>query len=558
MVNGMSELNFNDDALYFVPLGGSGEFGVNLNLFGYKDRWLMVDCGMGFADDNLPGVDILLPDPTFIAERKDRLLGMVITHGHEDHIGAIAHLWPRLQCPVYATPFTAGLIRAKLKEAGLLDKVKLIEVPLEGSIQLEQFKVTYISVAHSIPEPNLLLIETPVGNIIHTGDWKFDDRPVIGVNTDLDVLRKIGERGVLALLGDSTNAATPGRTGSESDVVPAFTKIFEKFKGGVAVTSFASHVGRLRTIAKAAHSVGRSVALVGRSFHRINEVGRATGYLNDIPPFIRESEAAFVPKEEIVWVCTGSQGEPRSAMARLADGTHPHLELSANDVGVFSARCIPGNEKDVARVHTNLRAKGVHIVTDQDELIHVSGHPAYDDVVDLLQALKPKVLIPVHGEVYQLQAHAKIGETLQINQVLIPHDGQVIRLTPAGASVAGEVFHGVLCLDGKKIRPIKESPVGGRQKIAENGIVFVAVAIDKSGSLAAEPTVETFGLFNDEEREGIHTQIVEAVLEAVENLDDRSIFKDHSVEQAARIAARKLVKHQTNRHPPTEVKVLRV
>lgn len=554
----MSDLNFKDDALYFIPLGGSGEFGVNLNLFGYKDRWIMVDCGMGFADDSMPGVDILLPDPEFIAQRRDRLLGMIITHGHEDHIGAIVHLWPRLQCPLYATPFTAGLIRAKLKEAGLIDKVKIQEVQLGGRVQLEQFGVQYFSVAHSIPEPNLLVIETPVGNIVHTGDWKFDDRPVIGTNTEIDTLRDIGSKGVLALLGDSTNAATPGRTGSESDVIPAFTKIFGQFKGGVAVTSFASHVGRLRTIAKAAKAVGRNVALVGRSLHRINEVARATGYMNDIAPFVRESEAAYVAKEEMVWICTGSQGEPRSALARLADGSHPHLELAANDVAVFSARCIPGNEKDVSRVQTNLRAKGVHVVTDADELIHVSGHPSYDDVVDLLQALKPKVLIPVHGEVYQLQAHAKIGEKLQIPQVLVPQDGQVIRLTPTGATVAGEVHHGVLCLEGKKVRPIRETSVRGRQKVAENGIVFVALALDKTGSLAAEPTVDSFGLFNDEERPDMHRQMVEAVITAVEDLDDRTIFKDHSVEQAARIAARRLVKDQTGFHPPTEVKVMRV
>jgi len=548
-----------ENKVTFLPLGGCGEFGVNLNLFGYQDEWLMVDFGMGFAGDDLPGIEIILPDPKFIEERKDKLLGIVITHAHEDHIGALPHLWTRLRAPIYATPFTAEVIRIKMKEAGLLEQLILHEIPLQGSRKFGPFEVQFVNVAHSIPEPNLLVIKTPVGNIVHTGDWKLDANPVEGSTTDIAALKKIGQEGVLALIGDSTNAATPGRSGSEGDLLESLKKIFLRYPGRrIVVTSFASNIARLKSVATAAHGAGRVMALAGRSLWRMNEAARRTGYMKDLPPFLSEREATAAEPGQIVIMATGSQGEPRAAMARLATGEHPQLDLSPNDVVIFSARAIPGNEKDIARVQTNLRARAVNVITDNEEFVHVSGHPAYDDVVDLIQWLKPKVLLPVHGEVYQLQAHAKIGETLQVPQVLIPRDGDLIELTPAGARVAGEVHHGLLCVDGKKVVSVKDRMITSRKKIAEVGTVMVSLALDEDGSLISDPAISTHGIYTEEQQIAGEAELMELVIQAVEELDDRHIFKNDAVEQAARIAVRRAVNNSHGRKPIAEVHVIRI
>jgi len=545
--------------LHFVPLGGCGEFGVNLNLFGYQDQWLMVDLGMGFADDNLPGIEIILPDPKFIEERKEKLLGIVITHAHEDHIGAIPYLWTRLRAPIYATPFTAEVIRMKMKEAGLLEQLVLHEIPLRGSRKFGPFDVQMVNVAHSIPEPNLLIIKTPVGNIVHTGDWKFDTTPVEGSTTDIAALKKIGSEGVLALIGDSTNAATPGRSGSEGELAQSLRKIFLRYPNRrIVVTCFASNIARIKSVAMAAHGAGRVMALAGRSLWRMNEAARRTGYLKDVPPPLSEREATAANPGEIVIMATGSQGEPRAAMARLATGEHPQLDLSPNDVVIFSARAIPGNEKDIARVQTNLRAMGVHVVTDHEEFVHVSGHPAHDDVVDLIQWLKPKVLLPVHGEVYQLQAHAKIGEALQVPQVVIPRDGDVVELTPDGARVVDEVHHGILCVDGRKIVSANDIAIRGRKKLAELGTVMVSLALDTSGSLVSDPAISTLGIYTEAQQTDGEAELAARVIEAVEELDDRHIFKNEAVEQAARIAVRRAVNASHGRKPVAEVHVIRV
>ncbi|HCM83931.1 MAG TPA: ribonuclease J [Alphaproteobacteria bacterium] len=547
------------DKVTFLPLGGCGEFGVNLNLFSHNDEWLMVDFGMGFAGDELPGIDIILPDIKFIEERKEKLLGILITHAHEDHIGAIPHLWMRLRAPIYATPFTAQVIRMKMKEAGLLEQLILYEIPLGGSKKFGPFEVQLINVAHSIPEPNLLVIKTPVGNIVHTGDWKFDDSPVEGSTTNRKTLQNIGKEGVLALIGDSTNAATPGRSGSEGDLSKSLNKIFLRYPDRrIVVTSFASNIARLKSVALAAKAAGRVMALAGRSLWRMNEAARKTGYMTDLPPFLSEREATMVGPGEIVIMATGSQGEPRAAMARMAAGDHPQLDLSPNDVVIFSARAIPGNEKDIARVQTNLRARSVNVITDHEEFVHVSGHPAYDDVMDLIQWLKPKVLLPVHGEVYQLQAHAKIGEALQVPQILIPRDGDVIELTTEGAKVVDEVHHGLLCLDGKKVVPVTDQAIKSRVKLAELGTVLVSLAIDEDGSLVSDPAISTHGIYDEAGQEAGEMELMEIVIAAIEDLDDRHVMRDESVEQAARIAVRRAVNQSHGRKPVAEVHVHRV
>lgn len=543
----------------FLPLGGCGEFGVNLNLFGHNDSWLMVDFGMGFAGDELPGIDIILPDIKFIEERKENLMGILITHAHEDHVGALPHLWNRLRAPIYATPFTAEIIRMKMKEAGLLEQIELHELPLGSSKKFGAFEVQLISVAHSIPEPNLLVIKTPAGNIVHTGDWKFDDTPVEGSTTNRKTLQSIGKEGVLALIGDSTNAATPGRSGSEGELAASLEKIFQRYPNRrIVVTSFASNIARLKSVTLAAHAAKRVVALAGRSLWKMNEAARKTGYLKDLPPFLSERDATMADPGQLVIMATGSQGEPRAAMARLAAGDHPQLDLAPNDVVIFSARAIPGNEKDIARVQTNLRARNVNVITDHEEFVHVSGHPAYDDVVDLIQWLKPKVLLPVHGEVYQLQAHAKIGEALQVPQVLIPRDGDVIELTADGAKVVDEVHHGLLCVDGKKVVSVKDRVVKDRKKIGELGTVLVSLVLDQDGSLTADPAISTHGIYDEDAQEAGEAELIEHVIQAVEDLDDRHIFRNDAVEQAARIAVRRAVNNSHGRKPVAEVHVIRV
>lgn len=547
------------EKLTFIPLGGCGEFGVNLNLFGYQDQWLMVDLGMGFADDNLPGIEIILPDTKFIEERKKNLLGIVITHAHEDHIGAIPHLWTRLKAPIYATPFTAEIIRMKMKEAGLLEQLVLHEIPLKGSRKFGPFEVQYISVAHSIPESNMLCIRTPVGNIVHTGDWKFDSSPVEGSTTDIEMIKKIGDEGVLALLGDSTNAATPGRSGSEGELQKSLKEIFLRYPNRrIVVTSFASNIARLKSVCVAAQGAGRVMGLAGRSFWRMNEAARKTGYLKNLPAFLNERDSTMVDPGKIVIMATGSQGEPRAAMSRLATGEHPQLDLSPNDVVIFSARAIPGNEKDIARVQTNLRARNIHVITDQEDFVHVSGHPAHDDVVDIITWLRPKVLLPIHGELHQLQAHAKIGETLNVPQVLVPRDGDVVEFTAAGARVVDEVPHGILCLDGRKIVSSTDVVIRGRKKLAEVGTVMVSLALDDTGSLVSDPAISTQGIYAEDQQINGEAGLMQAVVDAVEELDDRHVFDDHAVQQAARIAVRRAVNQSHGRKPIAEVHVIRV
>lgn len=543
----------------FLPLGGCGEFGVNLNLYGYNDEWLVVDFGMGFADDNLPGIDIILPDIKFLEERKNKLLGILVTHAHEDHIGAIPHLWTRLRTPIYATPFTAEVIRLKMKEAGLLDQLVLHEIPLQGSRKFGPFEVQLINAAHSIPESNMVAIRTPAGTIVHTGDWKIDPNPVEGSITDIAALKKLGDEGVLALVGDSTNAATPGRSGSEGDLAESLKKLFLRYKGQrMVVTCFASNIARVKSVARAAALAGRHMALAGRSLWRMNEAARKTGYLKDLPPFLSEREATMVDPEKIVIMATGSQGEPRAAMARLAMGQHPQLDLSANDVVIFSARAIPGNEKDIWRVQANLRARNINVVTDAEEFVHVSGHPAYDDIVDLISWLRPKILLPVHGEVSQLEAHARLANAVKVSQVLIPRDGDVVELSADGARVVDEVYHGILCLDGKKIVSANDVSIRGRKKLAELGTVLVSVVLDDTGSLVSDPVISSQGVFAEEQQQAGEAELMEQVIDAVEDLPDRHVFRDEAVEQAVRITVRRAVNNALGRKPVADVHVIRV
>ncbi len=375
-----------------------------------------------------------MPDPGFIVERRDRLLGIVATHAHEDHIGAIPYLWPQLRCPVWATPFTASLLRAKLTEVGLADKVRINVVPMSGRFTIGPFELELITLTHSIPEPNAVVLRTAAGTVLHTGDWKLDPDPLIGEPTDEAALRRLGDEGVLAMVCDSTNALRPGSSGSEADLRHSLTELIGRYDARVAVACFASNVARLETIAHAAAAHGRDVALVGRSLWRIDKAARENGYLADLPPFLTEDEAAYIPRDRIVMICTGSQGEPRAALARIARDDHPNVELEPGDVVIFSSRIIPGNEKSIGRLQNALARLGVEIVTEQDHFVHVSGHPARDELVRMYQMVRPQIAIPVHGEARHLLAHAQLAGECQVPQPLIIENGDMVRLGSGGAA----------------------------------------------------------------------------------------------------------------------------
>lgn len=549
-----------NDALYFLPLGGSGEIGMNLNLYGHRGKWLMVDLGISFADDTMPGLDVIMPDPAFIAERKDDLVGLVLTHAHEDHLGAVQYLWPELRCPVYCTPFTAAVLRAKLHERGLATTVPIHEVPLGGTIEVGPFAVEYVTMTHSIPEPNALAIRTAVGTVLHTGDWKLDPEPLVGRTADGARLRQIGDDGVLALIGDSTNALVPGSSGSEAGVRTALTELIGQHPGvRIAVSCFATNVARLDSIAHAAAAHGRHVALVGRSLWRINEAARSNGYLADLPPFLTEHDANYLPREKLVLICTGSQGEPRSALARIASDDHPQVSLQSGDVVVFSSREIPGNERAIARMQNQLVAQGVQVITADDAPVHVSGHPAQDELVRMYQWVRPRIAVPVHGEQRHQQEHARLALGCQVPESLIPSNGDLIRLGPGGpARVVAQVRTGRRALDGKRLVPLDTGLMRARHRMVHNGAAVVTLVMNGKGELITAPQVAVMGLIDDATDRDLLLDVVDAVREAVAELPKAARMDDEQVRNAARISVRRSFNATHGKKPVTDVHLVRV
>ncbi|HLJ65210.1 MAG TPA: ribonuclease J, partial [Stellaceae bacterium] len=477
------------DELAFLALGGVGEIGMNLSLYGYAGRWLMVDCGISFADETLPGIDVVMPDPEFIAERVNELDALIVTHAHEDHIGAIPYLWPRLRCPVYATPFTASVLRQKLLEAGLEHQVPITEIPMSGKFTVGPFEVELITLTHSIPEPNAVVIRTPVGTVLHTGDWKFDRDPLVGPVSDMAALRHLGEEGVLAMICDSTNALRPGESGSEADVRASLIELVGKAEERVVVACFASNVARLHSAAAAAAAHDRHVALVGRSLWRIEHAARETGYLEGVPQFLTDEEAAYLPRDKVLLICTGSQGEPRSALARIAGDEHPHIVLEEGDTVIFSSRVIPGNERTIGKLQNALAGLGCAIVTDSDALVHVSGHPAQDELQLMYQMVRPRIAVPVHGEARHLLAQARLAAECQVPQTLVTRNGEMLRLGPGPGAVIGEVKVGRLVVDGKALLQAGGEAVRSRQRMIFNGTALATVVVDHAGTLMAPPRI---------------------------------------------------------------------
>lgn len=543
-----------DPELLFVPLGGAGEIGMNLNLFGYDDRWLVVDLGVSFGEPYLPGIDLVMPDTTFIEERADKLLGIVLTHAHEDHFGAVPHLWPRLRCPVYATPFTAELLRIKLADAGLEDQVPVHIVPLEGSVTLGPFTVDYITLTHSILEPNALALRTPLGTVFHTGDWKIDPDPLIGETTDEAALTALGEEGVLAMICDSTNVFNEHESGSEATVRDHLTEIIAGQTGRVAVTAFASNVARVQTIAQAADACGRHPVLVGRSMHRNTSVAKAVGYLGDLPGLIDEREAGYLPPDKVLYICTGSQGEARGAMARIASGDHPSIVLEEGDTVIFSSKIIPGNELTLGRMHNMLADAGVHVITEKDAFIHVSGHPGRSELTRMYQWIKPQAAVPVHGEARHLERHGELARDLQVPTVVVPRNGDVIRLAPGTPDIIDEVETGRLVLDGNQLVPDDSVSIVERRRGLYNGHLVVSLVVDDDGVLQAPPGVIAFGL---PDPEGLQAYVSEAVEAALGRLGKNGRRDDGHLAEQVRIAARRACRAHCEKKPVTDVQLLR-
>ncbi|MGB8527615.1 MAG: ribonuclease J, partial [Rhodoplanes sp.] len=529
--------------LVFAPLGGVGEIGMNLSLYGFgpprKRAWIAVDLGVAFAGDDLPGIDLIMPDIRFLVQQKRDLRALVLTHAHEDHFGALIDLWPQFRAPVYATPFTAALFEAKrLSEPGA-PEVPINIVPLGGRLSLDPFDVEFVSVAHSIPESNALIIRTPTGAVLHTGDWKLDSHPVIGPPTDEAKLKALGEAGCLAVVGDSTNAIRAGRSPSERDVAKTLGELIASAPARVAVTTFASHVGRIRSVAEAARSCGREVVMIGRAMERIAQVARETGYLDGIRPFRSAETFGHLPREKVVALCTGSQGEPRSALARIAENNHPDVGLDKGDRVIFSSRTIPGNEKAVNRVINGLIDQGVDVITDRTHLVHVSGHPRRDEMSDLLSWVRPRIVVPVHGEALHLAEHAALARKDGIGETILCRNGDLVRLAPEPAGIIDEVPQGRLYKDGALIVHGEGRTVADRRRLGYVGVVSVAVALDDTGLIVAEPEVELIGIPEADVAGRSFADIVsETATETVETLPRPRRRDPDTVAEAVRRAVR--------------------
>lgn len=544
--------------LLLLPLGGAGEIGINLTLYGYGGKWLMVDLGVGFGEEVMPGIDVVMPDPKFIVERKRDLLGLVVTHAHEDHIGAIPYLWRQLECPIYATPFTAALVRRKLREVGLEQQAKVTVVPLGGTVKLGPFEVDYITVTHSVPEPNALAIRTPAGTVLHTGDWKLDPEPLVGPVADEAKLRRVGDAGVLALVGDSTNVFREGNAGSEAEVRASLTELIAAHPHGrVIIACFASNVARVESVARAAHANDRNVALVGRSLRRMDEVARETGYLKGLPPFVTEEDAEFIPRDKLVLLCTGSQAEPRAALTRMSMNDHPNVTLEEDDTVIFSSRIIPGNERAIGQLHDRLIRAGVKVITELDHFVHVSGHPARDELRRMYELIRPRIAIPVHGELRHLTEHAALARACGVPETLVIEDGSVVKLGPGPAMIIDQVSTGRLAVDGNRLIAVGGAVVRDRQRIAFNGSAVATLVFDRARKLVAAPVVSLQGLVDEEGGDGLVDDVTSAVRDAVDGMPsaDRG---DDQVREAARRAVRRVVRQRIGHKPVTDVHIVRL
>ena len=550
------------DEFLFCPLGGSGEIGMNMNLFGYgqpsNHKWIMVDIGVTFADDTMPGVDLIYPDPGFIQERKENLLGIILTHAHEDHIGAIAHLWPKLGCKIFATPFTAVLIKEKFKEKNI-DITKYLQiVELNGKVNLDPFEIEYITLTHSILEPNGLKIQTPAGVVLHTGDWKVDPNPLIGGEINTKRLKEIGNEGVLAMICDSTNVFSPGRSGSELDVRKNMLNIMNRLKKRVIITSFASNVARMESAFYCAEKTGRQISLVGRSMHRIYKAARQCGYLKNTIEPIDPREAKNFSREKIVYLCTGSQGEPMGAMMRISNYTHPDVFIEKDDAVIFSSKIIPGNEKKLYKLHNQLVKDGIEVISEESEFIHVSGHPNREDLKDMYNWIKPKCVIPVHGEHRHMIEHIAFAKEMQVPYPVQVENGDIVKLAPGNhPEVYDKAPSGRLYLDGSVSVEENSQSIKDRKNLGTNGYLEVTILITPKGNIHNNPVITFKGLPIYETDEFIYylEQEIEKTTKTFKLGDKKQEF---NLIDALKTTCRKFTKEKTGKRPFTNINLVKI
>ena len=550
------------EELLFCPLGGSGEIGMNMNLFAYgkpdNQKWIMVDIGVTFADDSLPGIDLIYPDPGFIIDKKDDLLGIVLTHAHEDHIGAIAHIWPQIKCKIFSTPFTAVLIKEKFKEKRIDIGNNLKIVDLNGTVNLNPFKIEFITLTHSILEPNGLRIETPAGVILHTGDWKVDPNPLIGGKINSDRLKEIGKEGVLAMICDSTNVFSIGKSGSELDVRKSLLNIMLRLKKRIIVTSFASNVARMETVFDCAKKTGRQISLVGRSMHRIYKAAKQCGYLKDIIEPIDPRDAKKISREKIVYLCTGSQGEPMGAMMRISSYVHPDVFIEKDDTVIFSSKIIPGNEKKLYKLHNQLVKDGIEVISEENEFVHVSGHPNRDDLKDMYNWVKPQCVIPVHGEHRHMIEHINFAKEMQVPYPVQVENGDIVKIYPGNKpEVYDKAPSGRLYVDGNISVEEDSQSIKERKNLSSNGYMEVTILITPKGNIHKRPILSFKGLPILNEEEFIYG-LEEEIESTAKTFSLNSKKQEHNLIDALKIACRKYSKEKTGKKPFTNINIVKI
>jgi ribonuclease J len=545
--------------LIFIPLGGSGEIGMNVNLYHYQGKWLMVDLGAGFADEYFPGVDLIVAEINYIAKQKKDLLAIVLTHAHEDHLGAVQYLWKELGCPIYATKFTANFLKAKLKETDFSKEIKIIEFEENSITQIGPFNIESIPLTHSAPEMQALMIRTELGNIFHTGDWKFDHDPLVGNPNDEKLLRKLGDEGVLALVGDSTNVFNDTHSGSEGDLRGSIIDLVKSCKKMVVVTTFASNLARIETILKAAEASGRKVVMAGRSLWRILDAARASGYLLDAPAIYTPDQIGNTKREKLLVIATGCQGEPMAATTKMVNMTHQQLKLLPGDTVIFSSKIIPGNEKKIFHLFNQLVSQQIEVFTEKDHFVHVSGHPSKAELKKMYELIRPQVSIPVHGELMHMHEHAKLAKEWGIKSAVQVVNGDVVRLAPGKTEVIDKVESGYLGIDGKFLLPSNSSILKMRRRMQESGVVFIMLVLNSKNNMAMPPIIRAPGVLDEKEDQDIIERIAEEMYMALKSLTEISAnnkLRGDILETTMRSAVRRILKQEVGKSPLIEMEII--
>ena len=543
--------------ILFSPIGGVGQIGMNFYLYGTQGKWIIVDLGITFGNsEETPGIDIILPNPEFVKKNKKNLLGIIITHAHMDHIGAVGHLWPQLQCPVYATPFAAAVLKRNLKELKIKPNF-LRNITLDSNFKLGPFEIDVISTTHSIPEPNALGIKTKFGNILHTGDWKIDPRPLVGRNFNQRKLESFGKKGVLAIVSDSTNSNVEGHSGSEEKLRESLIKIIKRTRNRIAITSFSSNLARLETFAHIANESGKAAALCGRSLWTMYKAALDSGYLKNIKPFLDEREAMEYPREQILLICTGSQGEPRAALSRIANDMHQNIFLEEGDTVIFSSKVIPGNERSITKVQNDLKERNIHVVTESDEFVHVSGHPHIEELKKMYNWIKPEIVIPVHGEYHHLKGNVEIAKKCGIKTGLILKNGLLLKIAPGEPKVIGTIPSGRLMLDGKRIIPINEEAIKNRKKMLYNGTILISLALNKDNKIISKPVISSKGFFNNQNIKIFENNLKNNIHPFLKELNNKK-FIDVLLKEKINAFTRKFFKKSLDMKPIIEIHIIKI